>query len=197
MSGFTRPCVAWSLPLRIDILVREDAVERRLGAPSPLLARARKHDDEVSTPRGICIPKTVEGRPEGFVSLGPECERNLIVGNLRLCVAPGEPQEVMGGHMLGAKVGRVFESEQGPLIVTMPQRPAGHLLERDRVRVPSRWIAGPGEEHATVRDHQTLPLDSYHRLTRQELSSQERCNLGVTLVCPLGDAGLPRVPRIH
>jgi hypothetical protein len=76
-----------SLPSPIDILVHEDAVERRLGAPSPLLASARNRDDEVSTSRGIHVLKTVEGRPKGFVPLGPERERDLVVGDLGLRVA--------------------------------------------------------------------------------------------------------------
>jgi hypothetical protein len=186
-----------SLSSRNDILVIEDAVEGRLGALSPLLAGALKPDDEVSTPRGIHVEKSVEGRPEGFVPFGPERERDVVVGDLGFRVPPGEPQEVMGGHPFGAEVGWVFETKKGPPIVTVPERPAGHLLESDRVGAPSGWVAGPGEEHAAVRDHYALPLDSKHCFTGHEQGAQECCNLGVTPVRPLGDASFPRALRIH
>ena len=110
----------WS---RSEILVRENAVERRLGALSPLLASTRKHYDEVSTPRGIRVLKTVEGRPEGFVSFGPERERDVVVGDLGLRIPQREPEEVVGRHPLGAKVRWVFEPKKGPPVMTVPQRP--------------------------------------------------------------------------
>lgn len=85
----------------------------------------------------------------------------------------------MGGHLFGAKVGRMFEAEQRPLVVTAPKRPAGDFLKPDGIAAPAGRVALPGEDHAAVRDHYSATLGG-DRLVRQEPGAQERLSLGPT-----------------
>jgi hypothetical protein len=101
----------------------------------------------------------------------------------------------MGGHLLGAKVGRMFEAEQRPLVVTASHRPAGDFLKPDGIGAPIGRVALPGEEHAAVRDHYSATL-GHDRLVGHEPGAQERLPLGPTPMSPPGDVRLLTV-RIH
>jgi len=165
------------------------------GAARPLLTSTRRRDDEVLAPRDVRLLEPGDDRLEGLVSRAPERQRDIVVGDLGLGITPGEPQEVMGGHPLGAKVGRMFEAEQRPLIVTAPHRPAGDFLKRDGSGAPGGPVALPGEEHAAVRDHYSATL-GHDRLVGQEPGAQERLPLGPAPMSPPGDVRLLTV-RIH
>jgi hypothetical protein len=114
-----------------------EATEIGLGAACPLLASARERDEEVLAPRDVRLVEPGDDRLEGLVPRAPERQRDMVVGDLGLGITPGEPQEVMGGYLLGAKVGRMFEAEKRLLVVTAPQRPAGDFLEPDGIGAPA------------------------------------------------------------
>jgi hypothetical protein len=101
----------------------------------------------------------------------------------------------MGGHPLGAKVGRMFEAEQRPLVVTAPHRPAGDFLKPDGIGAPAGRVALPGEEHAAVRDHYS-PTLGHDSLVGQQPGPQERLPFALTPVSPPSDARRLTV-RIH
>jgi hypothetical protein len=132
---------------------------------------------------------------EGLVPRAPERQRDIVVGDLSLGITLGEPQEVMGGHPLGAKVGRMFEREQRPLVVTAPYRPVGDFLKPDGIAAPAGPVTLPGEEHAAVCDHYSATL-GHERLVGQEPGLQERLPFALTPVSPPSDVRLPTV-RIH
>jgi hypothetical protein len=94
----------------------------------------------------------------------------------------------MARYPFGANVTRVFEPEQWSFIVSAPKRPAGHLLERDRVGTPvgPSQVKVPCEKHPIAGDHHR-PLLRNHRLSRFKPSTQGRLPLGLAPVSPSGD----------
>jgi hypothetical protein len=154
-----------------------------------------ERDDEVLAPRDVRVLEPGDDRLEGLVPRAPERQRDIVVGDLGLGITPGEPQEVMGGHLLGAEVGRMFETDQRPLVVTAPYRPAGDFLKRDDIGAPAGRVTPPCEEHAAVCDHYSATL-GHDPLVGQEPCPQERLPFALTPVSPPSDVRLLTV-RIH
>ena len=176
---------------------RSEASEVGAVAARPLFACAGRCDEEVLAPRDVHLLKPGQGRPERLVPIAPERQRDVVVKDFGLGVAPVEPKDVVGGRPFGARSGRVLEPEQRTLIMTAPQRPAGNVLERDGIGVPagSSRVNVPGEEHAVLGDHHPAPVGN-DPLLGLEPSTQENLPLGLTPVSPPGDVRLPMV-RIH
>jgi hypothetical protein len=169
--------------------IGSEATRQGLGAACPLLASARERDEEVLAPRDVRVLEPGDDRLEGLVASAPERQRDIVVGDLGLGITPGEPQEVMGGHLLGPKVGRMFQAEQRPLVVTASHRPAGYFLKPDDIGAPAGRVALPGEEHAPVRDHDSATLGR-DRLVGQEPGPQVRLPFALTPVSPPSDVRL-------
>lgn len=130
----------------------------------PLLAGAPEGDDEVLGPRDLHSLETVDRRTEGLVAFALEREGDVVMWNGAFCVAPSEPKEPVGGHPFGPHVGRMLQPEQWSLVVTMPERPSGDLLEYDGIGVPARpcrEMALPGEEDAAVGRHHRAMLRNH------------------------------------
>lgn len=104
-----------------SVAVRVD--ESEPGAARPVLASTGKRDEEILAPRDVDVLKPVQGRPECFVPLAPERQRDLVVKDFGLGVPPMEPQEVVGRHPFGTNVGRMFQVEKWAFVVAAPQRP--------------------------------------------------------------------------
>jgi hypothetical protein len=107
------------------------------GASRPLLASTGERDEEILAPRDVHVLKPGEGRLERLVPSAPERERDVVVRDFGLGVPPVVPQQVVGRHPFGTKVGGMFQAEQWAFVVAVAQRPPGDLLERDGVAEPT------------------------------------------------------------
>lgn len=107
-------------------------------AAHPLFASARHRDHKVLAARNVLLLKPLDEGAERNVSPVCERERDVIMPDLSLRVAPREPKDAMSRYPFHPQMRRVFDPYERAVVVASSERPAPDLLERDRVRMPPK-----------------------------------------------------------